>query len=72
LHGGTAHVAFDCGDGLGLRDVKLFEAQYLTPHNCCVRFVAAVADGLTQHSLPSRRYRLPGPDFHRLDQISSS
>jgi hypothetical protein len=44
----------------------------LTPHNCCVRFVAAVADGLTQHSLPSGRYPLLGPDFHRLDQISSS
>jgi len=34
--------------------------------------VAAVADGLTQHSLPGGRYPLPGPDFHRLNQISFS
>jgi hypothetical protein len=60
------------GDGLGLRHLQTFAAQYPTPRNCCVRFVAAVADGLTQHSLPSGRYPLPGPDFHRLDQISSS
>src|ERR1700677_5188995 len=33
------------GDVLGLRDHKTFAAQYPTPHNCCVRFVAAVADG---------------------------
>jgi len=34
--------------------------------------VAVVADGLTQHSLPGGCYPLPGPDFHRLDQISFS
>jgi len=34
--------------------------------------VAAVADGLTQHSLPGGCYPLPGPDFHRLDQFSFS
>jgi hypothetical protein len=45
LHGGTAHIAFGAGDGLGLRDCKTFAAQYLTPHNCCVRFAAAVAGG---------------------------
>ena len=33
------------GDGLGLRDFRAFAAQYRTPHNCCVRFVAAVAGG---------------------------
>jgi hypothetical protein len=32
------------GDVLGLRDFKTFAAQYPTPHNRCVRFVAAVAD----------------------------
>jgi hypothetical protein len=32
--------------------------------------VAAVADGLTQHSLPGGRYPLPGPDFHRLEHAS--
>jgi DDE domain len=48
------------GDGLGLRGFKTFAAQYPTPHNHCVRFVAAVADGLTQHSLPGGRYPLPG------------
>jgi hypothetical protein len=43
LHGGAAHIAFGTGDGLGLRDFKTFAAQYPTPHNCCVRFVVAVA-----------------------------
>src|SRR5271157_5549805 len=33
------------GDGLGLRHFQTFAAQYPTPHNCCVRFVAAVAGG---------------------------
>jgi hypothetical protein len=33
------------GDVLGLRDHKTFAAQYPTPHNRCVRFVAAIADG---------------------------
>ena len=32
--------------------------------------MAAVADGLTQHSLPGGRYSLPGPDFHRQDHAS--
>ncbi len=27
---------------------------------------------VTQHSLPGGRYPLPGPDSHRLDQISLS
>jgi hypothetical protein len=43
--GGTVHVAFGAGDGLGLRDFRTFAAQCPTPHNCCVRFVAAVAGG---------------------------
>ena len=45
MHGGAAHIAFGAGDGLGLRDFRAFAAQYPTPHNCCVRFVAAVAGG---------------------------
>ena len=57
-------------DGLGLGEIVDFAAQYPTPHNRCVRFVAAVADGLTQHSLPGVRYDLPGPGFHRSDDAS--
>jgi hypothetical protein len=45
LHGGTAHIAFGAGDGLGLRDFRTYAAQCPTPHNCCARFVAAVAGG---------------------------
>src|SRR4051795_10026379 len=71
-HTGAAHIAFDRGDGLGLRGFKTFAAHYPTPLNHCVRFVAVVADGLTQHSLPGGRYPLPVPDFHRLNQISFS
>jgi hypothetical protein len=45
LHGGAAHIAFGAGDGLGLRNFRTFAAQCPTPHNCCVRFVTAVAGG---------------------------
>jgi len=72
LHSGAAHIAFGTGDVLGLRDLHTFAAQCPTLHNRCVRFVAAVADRLTQHSLPGGCYPLPGPDFHRLDQTSLS
>ena len=29
-----------------------------------------LSPGVTQHSLPSGRYSLLGPDFHRLDRTS--
>jgi hypothetical protein len=59
------------GDVLGLRDFRTFAARYPIPHNCCLRFVAAVA------SVPrNTRYRpgaAPYPDrTRRLDQISLS
>ena len=45
LHSEGARVAFDAFDRLGSRDVPHFVAHSHTPHNCCVRFVAPVADG---------------------------
>src|SRR5271165_4693730 len=36
--------------GLGLGDIVDFVAQSLTPHNRCVRFVAAVADGISRNT----------------------
>src|ERR1700722_5210893 len=53
-HRGAAHVAFDRMEGLGLGDIDGFAAQWPTPHNRCVRFVAAVADG-THATLTTRR-----------------
>src|ERR1700752_4363093 len=32
--------------------------------------MATASPAVTQHSLPSRRYPLLGPDFHRLDRTS--
>jgi hypothetical protein len=42
LHNGAAHVAFGSVHGLGRCGVVSFAAQYLTQHNCCVRFSAVV------------------------------
>jgi hypothetical protein len=47
------------GDVLGLRDFRTFAAQYSTPRNRCVRFVAAVTGGhatlTTGRALPLTR-----------------
>jgi hypothetical protein len=48
---------------------RSFGAQSHTPCNRCVRFVA-LSPVATQHSLPSGRYPLLGPDSHRLDRTS--
>jgi len=46
LHSGTAHIAFDTGGTASASVIfRTFAAQYPTPHNCCVRFVATVAGG---------------------------
>ncbi len=69
-HSGAAHVAFDDVDGLGPCVVVTFVAQSHTPHDCCVRFVAAVADDPATLGTGRLATALPGPDFHRLDPAS--
>src|SRR5215472_22137 len=41
-----------------------------TPHAIAVYASQPPSRGVTQHSLPSGRYSLLGPDFHRLDRTS--
>src|SRR5512140_2292756 len=41
-----------------------------TPHAIAVYASRPLSPGATQHSLPSGRYSLLGPDFHRLDRAS--
>src|SRR5439155_26479651 len=40
------------------------------PHAIAVYASSPLSPAATQHSLPSRRYPLLGPDFHRLDRTS--
>jgi hypothetical protein len=58
-----ARCSFDCR--VSARRVT----QSHSPRNRCVRFMTTVAR-VTQHSLPSGRCPLLGPDFHRLDRTS--
>src|SRR6516162_5618540 len=41
-----------------------------TPHAIAVYASSPLSPVATQHSLPSGRYSLLGPDFHRLDRTS--
>src|SRR5438067_11589967 len=41
-----------------------------TPHAIAVYASQPLSPAATQHSLPSGRYPLLGPDFHRLDRTS--
>src|SRR6266436_3846145 len=41
-----------------------------TPHTIAVYASRPLSPATTQHSLPSGRYSLLGPDFHRLDRTS--
>src|SRR6188474_3880665 len=41
-----------------------------TPHAIAVYASQPLSPVATQHSLPSGRYSLLGPDFHRLDRAS--
>jgi len=43
---------------------------YHTPHATAVYASQPLSPVATQHSLPSGRYSLLGPDFHRLDRTS--
>jgi len=60
-----------CNDSLGLCDVKDFVAQYTPRQFAVIRFVAPVAGNNATTHYQAGRYPLPGPDFHRLDRVSS-
>jgi hypothetical protein len=49
---------------------RQFRGSIHTLPDCCVRFAAAVTSRLAQHSLPSARHGLLGPDSHRLERAS--
>src|SRR6516164_6691447 len=50
----------------------MFDLSWLnpTPHAIAVYASRPLSPVATQHSLPSGRYPLLGPDFHRLDRTS--
>ena len=54
---------------LGPRDIDLSWLNP-TPHAIAVYASSPLSPVATQHSLPSGRYSLLGPDFHRLDRTS--
>jgi hypothetical protein len=68
-HSGAAHIAFERIKTLGPCDICSFVAQSHTP---CIAVYASqpLSPATTQHSLPSGRYSLLGPDLHRLDRTS--
>ena len=70
MHNGTAHVAFDAYDRLGLRDVIDFEAQSHTPADRCVRFAVAVTDAYATLATGRPATALPVPVSHRLERAS--
>jgi hypothetical protein len=70
LHGGAQHVAFDDLKRLGLCIIKLFAAQYPTPHDRCVRFAAVVAGDHATLARGRLATALPSPDIHRLESAS--
>jgi hypothetical protein len=63
-----AHVAFGRIETLGPCD----ELSWLNPTPRAIAVYASqpLSPVATQHSLPSGRYSLLGPDFHRLDRTS--
>ena len=54
---------------LGPCDINLSRLNP-TPHAIAVYASQPLSPVATQHSLPSGRYSLLGPDFHRLDRTS--
>ena len=54
---------------LGPCDINLSRLNP-TPHAIAVYASQPLSPVTTQHSLPSGRYSLLGPDFHRLDRTS--
>jgi hypothetical protein len=68
-HSGAAHVAFERVKTLGPCNVWSFVAQSHT-HAIAAYASRPLSPVATQHSLPSGRYSLLGPDFHRPDRTS--
>src|SRR6201981_2763021 len=66
---GAAHVAFERMKTLGPCDINLSRLNP-TPHAIAVYASQPLSPVTTQHSLPSGRYSLLGPDFHRPDRTS--
>jgi hypothetical protein len=50
----------------------MYDLSWLNPkpHAIAVYASQPLSPAATQHSLPSGRYSLLGPDFHRLDRTS--
>src|SRR5205085_9251539 len=67
--GGAAHVAFERIKTLGpaISDLSWLNP---TPHAIAVYASHPLSPVATQHSLPSGRYSLLGPDLRRLDRTS--
>ena len=66
---GAAHVAFERMKTLGPCDINLSRLNP-TPHAIAVYASQPLSPAVAQHSLPSGRYPLLGPDFHRLERTS--
>jgi hypothetical protein len=60
------------GDGLGLRHFQNFRGSISHPTQLLCTLRGRRRRRATQHSLPGGCWPLPGPDLHRLDQISLS
>src|SRR5215468_8323619 len=69
-HNGAAHVAFERMKTLGPCDISDLSWLNPTPHAIAVYASRPLSPVAAQHSLPSGRYSLLGPDFHRLDRTS--
>jgi hypothetical protein len=70
LHSGAQRIAFDALNRLGLCEIKLFAAQYPTPHDRCVRFATVVTGGPATLARGRLATALPPPNFHRLESAS--
>src|SRR6476660_9318255 len=66
---GAAHDVFERMKALDPCDIDLARLNR-TPHAIAVYASSPLSPAVTQHSLPSGRYPLLGPDFHRLDHTS--
>jgi hypothetical protein len=66
---GTSQTCFERMKTLGPCDIDLSRLN-LTPHAIAVYASQPLSQVATQHSLPSGRDSLLGPDSHRLDRTS--
>jgi hypothetical protein len=66
----TPHMLPSLHPTSSARAVFPISRRNVAPHTIAVYASPAASSPPTQHSLPSGRYPLPGPDFHRLDTAS--